>query len=133
MLFKKSLILIVFISVIVSCAENHPEAISPQIIPIPQEQVLTKGVFILDNESGLQFDTAFKVSAAFLKAFIQQGSNLVLKENNTIVFIKEERIKSDAGYVLNITPTQIEIKANKLINNNSKLRNYPRIQTRFWT
>ena len=53
--FKTSLILLVFISVIVSCEKNHPEPIAPQIIPIPKEQVIHEGAFILSSETGLPF------------------------------------------------------------------------------
>ena len=109
--FKKSVILIVFISVIISCTKKPVETILPQIIPIPNEQIIMAGQFVLNNGTGINYSDDFKVSAEFLKGFIEQGSNIVLKQGSDIVFIKDESIIHAEGYTLNISPSKIEIKA----------------------
>ena len=109
--FKTSLILLVFISVIVSCEKNHLEPNAPQIIPIPKEQVIHEGAFILSSETGLSDDAGFKVAATFLKEFIEIGSTISINEGQDIVFVKDESISNREGYMLEITPSKIEIKA----------------------
>ncbi len=95
-----------------SCENSQIVSEEPQIIPIPISQEITKGHFILDNKTGIQFDSDFKTAAEFLKDFINKG---ILIKNSTsgknIDFIKDESIDSVEAYMLKITPNSIEIKA----------------------
>lgn len=111
MQFKKSFILLVFISLIISCEKNHQEPIASQIIPIPTEQVIHEGVFILNSETGLIDDAGFYVASNFLKEFIESGSEFKLQENGAITFIKDDSITSPEGYSLDISSEKIIIKA----------------------
>ncbi|HUH27015.1 MAG TPA: family 20 glycosylhydrolase [Gelidibacter sp.] len=83
----------------------------PQILPMPDHLETTRGEFFLDNSVGMSFDDNFKVSATFLKEFIETGSSIKLQENNKISFIQDESIVNDEGYQLTISPKQIEIRA----------------------
>ena len=112
MQFKKSVVILVFISFIFSCNKNIPEIIPHQIIPIPNKQTINEGQFVLNNATGISYSDDFKVSAEFLKGFIEQGSNLSLKHGDDIVFIKDDSVMNTEGYVLDISPSKIEIKAN---------------------
>src|SRR5690606_8978013 len=70
-----------------------------------------KGEFVLDQSVGMSFDSNFKISATFLKEFIEKGSAIQLRQNNKISFIQDDTISNDEGYQLTITPKQIEIRA----------------------
>lgn len=112
MQIKKIAALLVFITFLYNCDSPVAEKSNPKILPIPAHLKSTKGEFILDNSVGMTFDDNFKISATFLKEFIENGSALQIKENNKINFIKDENISDDEGYQLTITPKQIEIRAN---------------------
>lgn len=109
--FKTSLIIIVFISVVVGCAKNHTESVSPQIIPIPKKQIITNGMFILNSDTGMSDAGGFNIASDFLKTLLELGSDIHLKEGQDLVFIKDESITNNEGYVLEITPSKIKIKA----------------------
>lgn len=111
MLFKTSLILIVFMSVMVSCTKKDLDPISPQIIPIPKAQTVRDGIFILNNDTGFNDNAGFTIASGFLKSFIELGTDITLKEGQDLVFIKDESIANNEGYLLEITPSHIKIKA----------------------
>ena len=50
-------------------------AFSNEIIPNPDSQVLKGGDFILSNNTSINYPDDFKISAEFLKEFIQIGEN----------------------------------------------------------
>lgn len=111
MQFKKIAVLTVFITFLYNCDSTVTEKSNPQILPIPAHLESTKGEFILDNSVGMTFDDNFKISATYLKEFIENGSAIQIKFNNKINFIQDEDITDDEGYQLTITPKQIEIRA----------------------
>jgi len=111
MQFKKSFILLVFISLLVSCKKNYPEPYAPQIIPIPKEQVIHEGVFILNSKTGIIDTAGFNVASTFLKEIIERGSEINLQENDAITFIKDDNITNPEGYLLDISSEKISIKA----------------------
>ena len=111
MQFNKIITFIVFVNLLYSCDSQNTERQVPQILPMPLHLQSLKGEFTLDNSVGIEFDDHFKVSATFLKEFIEKGSSLQLKQNNAIIFIKDESIANDEGYQLTISPKQIKIKA----------------------
>lgn len=109
--YKKIAALVVFISFLYNC-ESQTNIISDvQIIPIPSRIELTDGYFTLNNTSGITHDSVFTISANFLKSFIKEGSGITLKNNKSIIFIKDEAITHTEGYKLTILPNRIEIKA----------------------
>lgn len=112
MQFKNIITFVVFGSLLCNCKNTEIPLIQPQIIPVPSTQNILSGQFILNSSTGIDFKDDFKVSASFLKSFIEEGSPINLKENNSISFIKDATITNPEGYKLNITPNKIEIIAN---------------------
>ncbi|RXJ50741.1 glycoside hydrolase family 20 protein [Gelidibacter gilvus] len=108
---KKITALIVFITFLYNCDSPKTEHPKPQILPMPAHLESTKGEFILDNSVGMSYDDTFKVSATFLKEFVENGSSIQLQQNNSISFIQDDTILNDEGYQLTISPKQIEIRA----------------------
>jgi hexosaminidase len=108
--FKKTLITLVFISFLFNCKNEETVRSEVLIIPQPSEQITNTGQFILSASTGINYDDTFKISAEFLKSYIEEASNIKLKANNTILFIKDDTL-SDEGYSLEIHSKTIEIKA----------------------
>lgn len=108
--YKKILLALVFMSFLFNCKEEDKLTKDVLIIPQPLEQTLNKGEFILNSSTGIDYDENFKISAEFLKVFIEEGSNIKLQSNNMISFIKDESL-ADEGYALEILPESIIIKA----------------------
>ena len=111
MQFKNIITLVVFGSLLFNCKNTEIPLIQPKIIPIPSTETISKGKFILNSSTGIAFENDFKVSAGFLKSFLEDGSPIKLKENNSISFIKDNSITNPEGYKLNISPSKIEIRA----------------------
>lgn len=112
MQFKKIIPFVVFGSLFFYCKNTEISLIQPKIIPIPSTETVSNGQFVLNNSTGISYDNGFKVSARFLKSFIEDGSSIGLQENNRISFIKDSTINNLEGYKLIISPNKIEIKAN---------------------
>ncbi len=108
--YKNILLALVFMSFLFNCKEEDKLTKDVLIIPQPLEQTINKGEFILNSSTGINYDENFKISAEFLKVFIEEGSNIKLQSNNMISFIKDESL-ADEGYTLEILPESIIIKA----------------------
>ncbi|HXJ99636.1 MAG TPA: family 20 glycosylhydrolase, partial [Gelidibacter sp.] len=111
MQLKKLVTLVVVINLLYNCDSQIAEKQTPQILPQPVQTEIQTGEFILDNSVGMTFNDHFKISAKFLKEFIENGSPIELKQNDAIVFIKDETIANDEGYQLAVSSKQIEIRA----------------------
>lgn len=113
MLTKKLTLIIVFIGFLFSCHEAIEPYEKIKIIPAPFSYSTQPGHFILDNNTSIQFDERFAVSAQFLKAYIKNGSPIELNSSSTkqIVFSKDESQIDTEAYALSISPKTIEIKA----------------------
>lgn len=111
MSFKKIVVLSVFISFLFNCKSEEYVPEIPKIIPIPTSQTINQGYFVLDSNVGLAYDETFKVSAEFLRNYIEKGSDIELDTNNDIQFIHDKTIENNEGYKLNIEPYQITISA----------------------
>ena len=109
--YKKILATLVFMSFLFNCNETEVAPLKALIIPQPLEQLNSEGQFIIDNSTGINFNEIFKVSANFLKTYIEEGSEIKIKTNNNIVFIKDETITNNEGYSLEISSNSIKIKA----------------------
>ena len=108
--YKKTLVALVFISFLFNCKEDKKSITEVLIIPQPSEQIVNEGEFVLNNSTGINYDDNFKISAEFLKSFIQEGSDIKLEGSNMISFIKDESF-ADEGYSLEVLPNKIDIKA----------------------
>ena len=111
MQFKNIITLFVFSSLFFYCKNTENLSVKAQIIPDPANETINDGQFVLNNSTGIHYDEEFKVSANFLKSFIENGSPIKLQANNSITFLNDTTINNSEGYKLNITPKNIEIKA----------------------
>ena len=107
---KKLISLFILSLIFVNCNENSIQTIQPQIIPIPISVELTDSFFTIDESTGITYDDNFKVSAQFLKDFIESGSPIHLKEGNDIQFKLDQNLGSEA-YHLTVSKEGITIKA----------------------
>lgn len=111
MQFKNIITLVVFGSLFFYCKNTENLSVNTQIIPAPANETINEGQFVLNNSTGIHYDEEFNVSANFLKSFIENGSPIKLKDNNSITFLKDSTINNAEGYKIIITPKNIEIKA----------------------
>ena len=58
-------------SILFNCKEEEKLTSDVLIIPQPSEQKINNGQFILNNSTGINYDENFKVSAEFLKSYIE--------------------------------------------------------------
>ena len=101
----------VFISILYSCKSEEFIAENLQIIPIPNQQTINNGYFLLDNSVGIVINDQFKISSEFLQNYIENGSQIKLSNTSQIQFIFDKTIEHSEGYELNILPKQITISA----------------------
>ena len=107
---RKSLGLFILLLLIISCEKEPAQIIQPQIIPLPNSVEIIDSFFTIDESTGITYDDNLKVSALFLKDFIESGSPIHLKEGNEIQFKLDNNLKPEA-YVLKISKDGIIIKA----------------------
>ncbi len=105
--FKTFIAFIVFISFLYTSQSQT----NTNFIPQPKVQNITKGQFVITNETGISYDKTFEVAANFLKSYIENGSSIVLKSNKSIQFIKDETITNSEAYHLHISQKSIQIKS----------------------
>jgi hexosaminidase len=99
------------LSIYTSCNDAQSKLKTPEIIPIPQSQIVNNGKFILNNTIGISYPKEFKVSSDFIKTYIKDGSSIELGRSNDIEFIYDSQINNAEGYVLDVKPDKIEIRA----------------------
>ena len=104
---------IVLALLITACFKQNEAAIVPSIIPVPNEQIINKGVFILSSKTKLTYNESLKSVAVFFKSYIENGSNIQLNTSskNTIHFKIDTTISNNEGYQLKVTPNKILISA----------------------
>ena len=104
---------IVLALLITACFKQNEAAIVPSIIPVPNEQIINKGVFVLSSKTKLTYNESLKSVAVFFKSYIENGSNIQLNTSskNTIHFKIDTTISNNEGYQLKVTPNKILISA----------------------
>jgi len=107
---KKLIALFILSLSLVNCKEKSVQIIQPQIIPLPNSVDVMDSFFVIDESTGITYDDNLKVSALFLKDFIENGSLINLKEGNEIQFKLDNNLKPEA-YVLKVSKDGITIKA----------------------
>lgn len=107
---KKLIALFILSLSLVNCKEESAQVIQPQIIPLPDAVELMDSFFSIDESTGITYEDNLKVSAQFLKDFIESGSSIHLKEGNDIQFKLDENLGSEA-YHLKVSKEGITIKA----------------------
>ena len=111
MSFKKIVATLLFAQLLWCCQKEEVSITEAQIIPVPLTQSILKGNFVINNSTGVHYPEELKVSAAFLKSFIEEGSSIELQNSNEIEFIVDTEIKNAEGYVLDVQLDKIEIRA----------------------
>ncbi|NNK81743.1 MAG: beta-N-acetylhexosaminidase, partial [Flavobacteriaceae bacterium] len=114
MSFKRILLLSVFISILFTCKYENLVVFENTIIPKPLNVKSLKGNFVLNSKLSLEFDSSLKVSALYLKNYIESGSNIKFANKTLekkIQFTKDISITKPEAYKLEIKPSKIEIKS----------------------
>ncbi len=109
--FKTFIAFIVFISFLYNGQSQNKIETHNTVIPKPKIQNFSNGQFVISNKTGISYDKTFEIAASFLKSYIENGSSIVLKENNNIQFIKDTSITNPEAYQLNISSSTIQIRA----------------------
>ena len=101
------------IILLTACFKENKANIVTNIIPVPTELIITKGVFILSSDTKLTYDDSLKSVADFFKSYIENGSNIQLNTSskNSIHFKIDASISNDEGYQLKIAADKILISA----------------------
>ena len=108
--YLKLLIILFFIG----CGQKKAIPVSPNIIPIPQFQLVKKGQFLLDSTVSLKFDHELKYSAAYLNLYLKSEFNFELKAGKSkkgLQFSINSNILNEEGYSLIIDEFTILIEA----------------------
>lgn len=111
MLFKKLLVLLLFISFLFNCEKRENNIAEVLIIPQPNELTVNEGQLILGKTIGISSNEAFKVSIDFLKQYIENYSDFTVEDGKDIQFVFGAEIESDEEYLLSVTPETIKISA----------------------
>lgn len=104
-------LLILFL--LASCSEK-PIATESNIIPIPLEQVMTKGTFILDGNVNLVSENQLSQVSNYFEFYLKDRFGLEfsnVKENKRISFKINDSIEHEEGYLLSVSPENILIEA----------------------
>ena len=110
--FKKISVALLFIPFFFNCEKPKLDIDEILLIPQPSEQSINEGHFVLSKTTGISFDSEFKISADFLKAFISNGSQIKLEgTKSNIYLLKDESIMHPEGYTLKVLPKKIVINA----------------------
>jgi hexosaminidase len=114
--FRRTAQIIIYttlISLLTACFKVNKVPTFPNIIPVPSQQVITKGVFILSSDTKLTYDDSLKSIADFFKSYVENGSHIKLNTSskNSIHFKIDNAISDDEGYQLKITSDEILISA----------------------
>jgi hexosaminidase len=114
--FRRTAQIIIYTTLILlltACFKANKVPIVPNIIPVPNQQIKTKGVFILNSDTKLTYDDSLKSVADFFKSYVEKGSNIKLNTSskNSIQFKIDASISNNEGYQLKITSDKILISA----------------------
>ncbi|WP_299709746.1 family 20 glycosylhydrolase [uncultured Tenacibaculum sp.] len=100
-----------------NCKKQTSEriAITPNIIPIPLEEEIKEGTFILSENTSIVGDVKFNKVINYLKSYTKDQLLLNIgvssDSKNKINFSIDNQIKHDEGYILNIEKESITIKS----------------------
>lgn len=90
-----------------SCLNEKKKGDNLTIIPKPQKMILESGVFSLNNNTGIKFDSLFINELNFLKNII----SLDLTGSKNYIVLKQNIFLEDEEYYLNISKNTITIEA----------------------
>jgi hexosaminidase len=115
-IFRQTTPVLIYTTVILlltACFKGEKTATVPSIIPVPTEQIINKGLFLLDSDTKLTFDEDLKIVGEFFKSYVEEGSSIKFNNasKNSINFKIDISISNDEGYELKITNDEILISA----------------------
>ena len=101
------------ITLLTACIKENKAQTVTNIIPVPTEQFITNGVFILSSDTKLTYDVSLKSVADYFKSYVENGSHIKLNTSskNSIHFKINTSISNNEGYQLKITADKILISA----------------------
>jgi len=108
---KKIVALFLFTQLFFGCLEMRMPKSDIQIIPRPSSEIINDGTFVFKNTIGISYPERLKISAEFLKTYIEKGCSIKLENSNDIEFIYDPKITNPESYVLDVQPNKIEIRA----------------------
>ena len=114
--FKKIVALFLFAQLFFGCSEKPKNQIVPQTIPMPSSQIVNDGYFIFDiARTNISYPETFKISGEFLRSLVKKGTDITDDSfvKNEIIFELDSQLENDEGYILDIKPNKIKIKAKK--------------------
>lgn len=106
-------LLLILIAVGVGCQSSTHQPLPTTVIPQPRSQQLLEGNFVLSSQTQLVYPPAFENAAQFLKHWVEEGSVIRFRENDSdsqIVFVQDSQLATE-GYKLEIDKNQIRITA----------------------
>ena len=110
--FKKLLVFLLFISILFSCDKKKNTLTNVLIIPQPNELIINNGNFVLSNLTTIKYPKEFNVSGSYLYDVLNTMDSLeIYGKSNHIQFVLDTAINNDEGYILDIQPDVVEIRA----------------------
>lgn len=106
-------LLLILIAVGVGCQSSTTQPLPTTVIPQPRSQQLLDGNFVLSSQTQLVYPPAFENAVQFLKHWVEEGSVIRFRENDSdsqIVFVQDSQLATE-GYKLEIDKNQIRITA----------------------
>lgn len=110
--YSYSLLLALFF--LFGCSENEQIPLESNIIPMPLEQTIEKGMFLLDDTVSLNFDEELKSIATYFNEFLQNKTGITLNTDQggkSISFSINSKIENEEGYTLKINTDQVIIQS----------------------
>ncbi len=116
MKYGKPLIIILLIFTFCSCKLEELKPITPQIIPVPLEETIIKGKFVLNQNTSIHYDDAFKSVASYFSNFLSNAFQIdswtkKASVKNHINFKLDVTILNPEAYKLSVKEDKITISA----------------------
>ena len=108
--------LIILMGILKGCKSVEAEQNYDDILPKPSTVLVNEGIFLLDSNAQIYSDDAFQTASDILAEFVSNGSNIAIgktseKDKANIIFLLDDSIENEEGYVLEIDPDKIAISA----------------------
>ncbi|CAL2055163.1 beta-N-acetylhexosaminidase [Tenacibaculum sp. 190524A05c] len=96
------------------CTKKIEKSIQPSIIPLPNFQNITEGVFLLSNNTHIKGDQELSVVIDYFESHLETNLRISpnsLQKKTQILFSIDEEINNDEEYHLSITKNEIRIQS----------------------
>lgn len=112
--FKTFISFLIFVFILASCQNSVKSDSQSRIIPLPSEHSFSNASFSFEQDLRINATEEFQVSYGFLEEFFQKNGSVRINESDTapeINFLKDKTIAHEEGYILEVLPEKILIKA----------------------